>query len=451
MLCALGIGWPLRDADWRHIVKALSYHGDRRWSSIHEALDASGGTSQPTMVCHPMSPDLAEPIQRDRSLPLLYWLALALFVAYLCIAAALPVVPVFVTARLGYGNGLAGLAVGIAFASTILTRGLAGRIADTRGSRGCMVVGLLAYAAAGLVCCGADWPGCPAPAAYAILLAGRLLLGLGESLATVGLIAWCFGVTGPHRSGLVFAVVGMALYAALAVGSPVGVALFDWAGFAGVMAACTAAPLLALVMVLPVGAVPVAAGARPSFWRIVGRIWEPGLALTLQGVGSAAVGAFVTLMFLSRGWPHAGLGLTCFGGAFVLVRVLAGHLPNRIGSVPVALASMAVEATGQFLLWQAPEPSLALAGAVLTGVGCSLMFPAMGIEVVRRVPAHLRGTAAGGLAMFQDLALGATGPVTGALADRLGYGAVFLAGGLAASLSFLMVLAIARKSRRQAV
>ena len=49
--------------------------------------------------------------------------------------------------------------------------------------------------------------------------------------------------------------------------------------------------------------------------------------------------------------------------------------------------------------------------------------------------------------MFQDLALGATGPVTGALADRLGYGTVFLAGGICASLSFLVVLAIARRQR----
>lgn len=428
----------------------FGYHGGRRWSSAHEGLGTSGGTSEPNRVCRPMSPHLAEPVRTDRSLPLLYWLALALFVAYLCIAAALPVVPVFVTARLGYGNGLAGLAVGIAFASTVLTRGLAGRIADARGSRRCMVLGLLAYAAAGLACCGAAWPGLAAPAAYAVLLAGRLLLGLGESLATVGLIAWCFGVTGPHRSGLVFAVVGMALYAALAVGSPVGVALFERAGFAGAMAACTAAPLLALLMVLPVGAVPVHAGERPSFWRIVGRIWEPGLALALQGVGSAAIGAFVTLTFLSRGWPHAGLGLTCFGGTFVLVRVLAGHLPDRVGSTPVALASMAAEAAGQFLLWRAPNPAVALAGAVLTGLGCSLMFPAMGIEVVRRVAPHLRGTAAGGLAMFQDLALGATGPVTGALADRLGYGTVFLAGGLAAGLSFLVVVAIARSGRRRA-
>lgn len=397
-----------------------------------------------------MSSYLAKSVRTDRSVLMLYWLASALFIAYLCIAVALPVVPVFVTARLGYGNALAGIAVGIAFASTILTRGMAGRIADARGSRRCMVLGLLAYAAAGLICCGAGWPGCPASVAYAILLVGRLLLGLGESLATVGLIAWCFGVTGPQRSGLVFAVVGMALFAALAVGSPVGVALFEWIGFAGTMFACTFAPLLALAMVLPVRAVPVVTGERAPFWRIIGRIWKPGLAVTLQGVGYAAIGSFMTLMFLSRGWPHVGLGLTCFGGAFVLVRILAGSLPDRIGSIPVALGSMAVEGAGQLLLWQASSPAFALAGAVLTGLGCSLIFPAMGIEVVQSVPAHLRGTAAGGLAMFQDLALGATGPVTGVIADRLGYGTVFLAGGLAAGMSILVVVAIARDDHRPA-
>ena len=388
-------------------------------------------------------------IRADRSLPRLYWLTLALFIAYLCIAMALPVISVFVTTRLGYGNGLAGLAVGIAFASTILTRGMAGRIADGRGSRYCMVRGLLIYAVAGLVCGAAGWSGFPAPAAYGVLLAGRLLLGLGESMAVVGLMAWCFGVVGPQRSGLVFSLVGMAVYGAFALGSPVGVALFEHAGFAGTMAACTLVPLLALLMVLPVAAVPVHAGERPSFWRIIGRIWEPGLALALQGVGSATIGAFVALAFLSRGWPHAGLGLTCFGGAFVLVRVVAGHLPDRVGSTPVALVSMALEAVGQFLLWRAPNPAVALAGAVLTGLGCSLMFPAMGIEVVRRVPAHLRGTAAGGLAMFQDLALGATAPVTGVLADRFGYGVVFLAGGLAACMGLAVVATIARSDRQQ--
>jgi len=393
-----------------------------------------------------MSPSIPPPSARaNRDLHRVVWLTVALFLSYLCVAMSLPVTSVYVTTRLGFGNALAGLAVGISFASTILTRGMAGRLADHRGGKRCMVRGLWVYAVAGLVCAAASWPGFPAPAAYGLLIAGRLLLGVGESLATVGLLAWALGVTGPQRSGRVFALVGIGLYGAFAVGSPIGVALLDQTGFAGVMAACALVPLAGMLMVLPLAAVAPPGGERPSFWRIIGRIWEPGLVVGLQGVGFAAICAFMALLFLSRGWPQAGLGLTCFGGAFVLVRILFGHLPDRMGSMPVALVSIAVEAAGQFLLWTASSPAMALAGAFVTGLGCSLIFPAMGIEVVRRVPPHLRGTAAGGFAAFQDLAYGLTGPATGLLADRFGYGVVFLIGGLAASLGFVLVIAIARQ------
>lgn len=301
-----------------------------------------------------------------------------------------------------------------------------------------------------MICGGASWSGFPPLVSYAVLIVGRLLLGLGESLAVVGLMGWCFGVVGPQRSGLVFSLVGMALYGAFAVGSPIGVGLYDMAGFAGVMAASTLAPIVAMMMVLPIPAVPVHAGERPSFWSILKRIWQPGVVVALQGVGSATIGAFVVLLFLHRGWPHAGYGLACFGGAFVLVRVLFGHLPDRIGSIPVAVACMVIEAAGQFLLSAATGPAMALAGAAMTGLGCSLLFPSMGIEVVRRVPAHLRATAAGGLAAFQDLALGATGPVTGVLADRFGYGVIFVIGGASATLGLALVIAIRRGRHRQA-
>jgi MFS family permease len=73
----------------------------------------------------------------------------------------------------------------------------------------------------------------------------------------------------------------------------------------------------------------------------------------------------------------------------------------------------------------------------------------MGVEAVRRIPLHLRGTAIGGFAAFQDLAYGVTGPVTGLLADRFGYGVVFLIGGMAATLGFALVVAVARRGRAQ--
>ena len=388
------------------------------------------------------------PIRSDRAFRRVVWLSLALFLSYLCVAMSLPVTSVYVTTQLGFSNALAGLAVGVAFASTVVTRGMAGRMSDHRGGKYCMVRGLWLYSLAGLVCLAASWRGFPAPAAYGVLIVGRLLLGVGESMALVGLLAWGFGIMGPQASGRVLALVGIGLYGAFAVGSPIGLALFDQVGFAGVMGACALVPLVGLAIALPVGRVVPQVGERPSFWRIIGRIWEPGLVVGLQGVGFAAIGAFMALLFLNRGWTNAGLGLTCFGGAFVLVRILFGHLPDRNGSISVALVSMAVEAVGQYLLWTASSPAMALAGAFLTGLGCSLIYPAMGVEVVRRIPPHLRGTAIGGFAAFQDLAYGLTGPATGLLADRFGCGVVFLIGGLAASLGFALVIAIARQDRQ---
>lgn len=376
----------------------------------------------------------------DRAYRRVVALTIALFLSYLTVAMSLPAVSVHVVQQLGLDNLYGGLAVGIAFLSTILTRGRAGAWSDRIGGKLTMQRGLLIYSAAGLICLLSSWLSLPVAARYSVLIIGRLMLGLGESAAMVGMMSWAIGLMGQARSGRVISLVGMGMYGAFAAGGPLGLALLDQFGFAGLMLVCTALPLIGLFAIHWLPAVEPHAGPRESFWRIIGRVWRPGAAVGLQGVGFAALGAFFPLYFLSQGWPQAGLGLTCFGVGFVLVRLFCGHLPDRIGGTRVALISLAIEACGQFLLWLAPGPYTALAGALLTGLGCSMVFPSMGTEVVKRVPPHLRGTAIGGFAAFQDLAYGATAPVVGVLADRSGYSSVFLIGGLAATLGLWMVL-----------
>ena len=53
----------------------------------------------------------------------------------------------------------------------------------------------------------------------------------------------------------------------------------------------------------------------------------------LQGVGLSGLTAFASLYFAMRGWGHAGLVMTAFGIGFILMRIVFGHLPDRIGGM----------------------------------------------------------------------------------------------------------------------
>jgi len=378
----------------------------------------------------------------------LYVLAAVLFISYLCVAIPLPVLPVHVAHTLGLSNALAGLVVGVAFLSTILTRGMAGRMTDRDGAKRATSAGLGLYVVGALVAM-ASGPIAAPPVSLGVLVLGRLIVGLGESLVGVGIIGWGIALVGPARSGRVLALVGAAIYGAFAVGGPIGVALADRLGFSGTMAVAAVLPAFGLgaVWLIP-GSAPLPQSERPSMSAVLADIWRYGLIVCLQGIGFAAIGAFFVLYFLDKGWALAGLSFTLFGAGFVLMRVLFGGLQDRIGGLPVAIASLSVEIVGQALIWAAPNAAVALAGAFLTGVGCSLIFPAMGREVVHRVQPHLRATALGGFSAFQDLAYGLTGPLAGLLADKAGFGSVFLVGMLAAASGLVMALSLRVGSQR---
>lgn len=382
---------------------------------------------------------MAFQISRDPQQARLLLLTAILFVSYLCVAIALPVVPIYVKGTLGLSNGWAGFGVGVAFFATIVSRGFAGGLADSRGAKLSVQRGLGFYIVGALVSLASGFVISAPLAAYIVLIAGRLVIGLGESLAAVGIISWGIGIVGPARSGKVLALVGAAIYGALGLGGPVGLLLLDHVGFAGTMAVSAVLPLLGMAAIATIPAVaPHPGRERPALRRVIGKIWLHGLIVCMQGMGFAAIGSFFTLYFRDQHWDYAGLGLTAFGVGFVLVRILFGHLPDRFGGLTVAVVSLAVETVGQMLIWGAVDPNLALVGAFMTGLGCSMIFPSMGREVVHLVEPHLRGTALGGFSAFQDIAYGLTGPLAGLLADRAGYGSVFLVGGATAALGFVI-------------
>jgi predicted MFS family arabinose efflux permease len=280
-------------------------------------------------------------------------------------------------------------------------------------------------------------------ASIAILIASRLTLGVGESLGSTGSTLWAITSAGPEHTAKVISFNGISTYGATALGAPLGVVLEQFWGLKSIGLLTVLVCAVSLVMALRKPPVAVTPGEHLPFRDVMFRVAPHGMGLALGGVGYSVLATFVTLFYASRHWTGAALCLTAFGLAFIAARLLFIQTINRFGGFPVAMACMTVESLGLILLWRAHSPWMALGAAALAGFGFSLVFPALGVEAVKRVPAQNRGTALGVFTAFADVSFFLTGPVAGAVIGGFGYASVFLFG-----LVSVMAIVIALAARR---
>ncbi|MGY4235522.1 MFS family permease [Bradyrhizobium sp. USDA 4449] len=374
-----------------------------------------------------MSITAIQPVVSSRVTVTLLPIMAVVFAAFLVIGVAMPVLPVHVHDGLGLGTFVVGLVAGSQFAASLVSRPWAGHFSDRRGAKRGVIAGLIAAAASGLLyLLSLEFTGAPLTS-VAILLLGRGVLGAAESSIITAAVSWGLARVDTGNTGKVIAWVGSAMFAAFAIGAPAGSALYAAYGFSAIAVATAIAPLLALLLVVPLPAAAPMQQARSSFAKVLGSVWVPGLGCALGSVGFGAVTTFVALLFASRGWANGWLAYTAYAVAFILARVFFSHLADRIGGARVALVCALVEAAGQALIWVAVRPEMALAGAALTGFGFSLVYPGFGVEAVHRVPAQSRGLAMGAYTAFLDLAQGLASPALGLIATSARLNVLFLA------------------------
>jgi MFS family permease len=368
-------------------------------------------------------------------------------VGFLVIGLALPVLPLHVNRDLGLSTFVVGLVTGSQFAASLVSRIWAGHYADRQGAKRGVVAGLLAAAASGLLyLLSLAFVNSPTTS-VSVLMLGRAVLGGAESFIITGAVSWGLALVGAQGAGRVIAWVGTAMFAALALGAPVGTALYSAGGFGAVALATVLIPLATLLLLLRLPAVaPSQAESKLQFRSVAKAVWVPGIGAALSSIGFGAILAFGSLLFVQRGWNPVWIAFTAYALALVAARLGLGHLPDRMGGARVALVSALIEALGLALIWLASGAVLAAIGAALTGFGYALVYPALGVEAVRRAPPQSRGLVMGMYTAFLDVALGFGTPALGLIAGRSGLGSVFLTSTLVviATTVFALWLLIAR-------
>lgn len=369
------------------------------------------------------------------------------FICYLSIGLPLAVLPPYVHLRMGYSAVLAGLVISVQYIATLASRPWAGRISDRQGAKVSVIWGMSACTASGAVLVAAS-------ALYSIhwlsfwtLILSRLILGIGESLGSTGATLWGITAAGPENTARVISYNGICTYGAMALAAPLGV-VFDklWGlGSLGILTILVGA--LSVFLAARKAPVPIMEGEHLPFTHVLGRVAPHGMGLALGGVCYSVLATFITLFYAARHWDGAVLCLTAFGVAFIVARLVFIQTINAYGGFPVAMVCLVAESIGLFLLWRSNSPSIALTGAALGGFGFSLVFPAIGVEAVKRVPENNRGTALGVFTAFADVSFFLVGPIAGAIIGWFGYSSVFLFA-LISVISALGIVVVLRQIQR---
>ncbi|MFK2873112.1 arabinose transporter [Dyella lipolytica] len=370
------------------------------------------------------------------------------FIAYLTIGLSLAVLPGFVHTNLAFGAMLAGLAISMQYVATLISRPHAGRMADAKGPKRTVMTGLTMCAASGaLLLLGALASGLPWISLGLIFLA-RLALGCAESCVGTGAIAWGMGQVGHQHTARVISWNGVATYGAIAAGAPLGVLIEHRFGFAAIGAVSLLLPLAVLPLARLKRATTIKTDERSPFRTVAARVVPYGIGLALGSIGFGCIATFITLFYAAHGWENAALALTVFGVVFVGVRFVFARTINWLGGYRVAMASLTIEAIGLITLCLASDARMAGVGAAIAGFGFSLVFPALGVEAVHRVPEHSRGSALGVYSVFMDVAMALTGPLGGWIASGMGYNAIYGFAAVAAVAAVILALMLQAQAAR---
>ncbi len=326
-------------------------------------------------------------------------------------------------ARLGADEVQIGFIVGLTAFAAIAARPPIGRIMDRHGRRGVILAGGVLNVLACALYLGIHSIG---PAVLAV----RFVHGLAEAMLYSSLFTFAADLVPAARrtEGLAwFAASGMLPVALAGLLGDALLARFDYSALFGTSVGLAAGSLM---LSLPLREQPPAPGPREPSRGFLAALTQPEL-LPLWWIGTVfAFGVASVFIFTKTFVMHTGIGsvggfFSAYAGAALVVRIVGGWLPDRVGPKRMLVPSLGILCVGLVLLAFAATPAHILVAGVCCGVGHGFVFPILSGLVVTRAREADRGSALSIFTALFDAGVLLGGPTLGALIREAGYPAMY--------------------------
>jgi MFS family permease len=334
----------------------------------------------------------------------------------------LPTLPLYAL-TLGGTNAEVGLIIGILALTSLVARPFLGIWMDRAGRRRFLVAGAGIYVIASL--------GYWTIHSVAGLLLWRVVQGIGLATFSTAAASLAGDLAPSGQRGTTMGVFGLAQASALTVGPGVGRRVLANAGYPGLFMAAAAAALAALAcaLMIPSRVLPDTGQSRrgpTGAWPRRGRASVPVVVQFAASVAYGTIISFIAVVARERGLDNVGTFFALLALSSLGVRLFAGRAYDTWGPATTLVPLLVLLAVGMSILAVARDPLLFLLAAVPAGIGIGGAHTTLISSVVDRSAAESRASSVASFAACWELGVGGGTIVMGQLADRAGFGPMFL-------------------------
>jgi MFS family permease len=359
------------------------------------------------------------------------------------LTSLLPTLPLYIE-DIGANKQEIGIVMGSFAIGMLLFRPQMGALADIRGRKIVLLIGMSVAAIAPL--------GYLLVTSLMPLMVIRAFHGISIAAFATAYIALVSDLAPEHSRGEVVGYMSLVSPLGVGIGPAMGGLVQETFGYTPLFLSSAALGCLGLLCIIPIVNPPIIKKPNNSkndnFWQILTspRVRIPAIVLLLSGLTLGSLHTFISLFIKSTGVNlNPGLFFTAAAVSSFSCRIFTGKASDRYGRGLFVTMSLIAYTLSIICVWQANNTFMFLLAALMEGAASGTLIPMISVLMTDRALPHERGRIFSASLMGFDIGLAIAGPIFGTLAESLGYRSMF---GLTTGLTIIAMIIFLTQSSR---